>query len=86
MTKRQQQYLTEAIGPQVVGGRYYCGYWRNEYVVDRIWTTRDNPLGWSDWAIEVHDVTEINTGNPTVGSPRIHCTAWEPKQDRVLSI
>ncbi len=73
------------IGPRIVGGRYHDGYWGNQYVVDAIYPTSDNPIGWSGWAITCHDVTEVNTGKPCIGPKRTHCTAWDSKRDRVIS-
>ena len=56
--------------PRRVGGRYYCGYWRDEYTV----VARDDSglvpgftVRWSDG----HETT--------------HCTAWDARLDRVAS-
>ncbi|BBX09480.1 hypothetical protein [Mycolicibacterium aichiense] len=59
-----------ASDPRVVGGTYFSGYWRMEYVVlemdtvgDLTWFT----VGWQDDRITTH------------------CTAWDPRRDRVIS-
>ena len=62
-----------ARDPRRVGGRYYCGYWQDEYTVTAI--DAETPCGspgpwftvvWSD------------------GHSTTHCTAWDAKQDRVV--
>lgn len=65
--------------PRVVGGRYYCGYWRYDYTVlaiDGVWITErmDSPM-------------RSNLGDPSqVGTVKRHCTAWDARNDRVLAL
>lgn len=61
------------IGPHKVGGRYYNGYWGQEYEVLSLETDTGD---WRGWEITVR----WEDGRTTS-----HCTAWEPKRDRVLS-
>ena len=61
---------TTPWGPQQVGGRYFCGYWQQEYVVLGL---RTEPR--STWSITVRWADGI-TGT--------HCTSWDPRADRVI--
>jgi hypothetical protein len=60
------------IGPQRVGGRYYCGYWGKEYDVLDIDTDR---TAWPAWQITIR----WEDGRETS-----HCTAWDADRDRVI--
>lgn len=59
------------VGPRRVGGRYFNGYWQQGYEVVAIGAE----IPWADWSITVL----WDDGRTTT-----HCTAWEPKRDRVL--
>jgi len=60
-----------AIGPRRVGGRYFSGYWREEYTVLAIqW---DMPV-WG-WQMTVHWAD---------GHVTSHSTWWEAGRDRVV--
>ena len=61
------------IGPRKVGGRYHSGYWGEDYTVLDIETDRPQ---WPPWQIT------IRWDDGRKGS---HCTAWDPKRDRLLS-
>jgi hypothetical protein len=78
MTSTQERnraaYLARAIGPQEVGGRYMCGYWRNGYTVVSI-DTAPSRIAWSEWSITVR----WDDGRETT-----HCTAWDASRDRVI--
>lgn len=62
------------IGPRHIGGRYFCGYWRNEYTVlaidrsDRSWR-----------------ITEATDEEAAEGRSRTHCTSWDWNRDKVIS-
>jgi hypothetical protein len=59
------------LGPKVVGGTYWCGYWRKAYRVISI-----NGDG---------TVTEADLAGPNAGVERTHCTSWDwDGGDRVL--
>jgi hypothetical protein len=58
------------IGPQRVGGRYFCGYWQEEYDVLAVTTGRA-------WSITVRTVGATET--------RTHCTPWDARRDRIIS-
>ena len=77
MAEADEEYdawVDECLGPQQVGGRYHCGYWNQGYTVVAI--ERGPREGWPVWQITVLGDGEERT--------RSHCTAWEPKRDRVL--
>ena len=59
-----------SLGPRRPGGRYFCGYWRQEYEVVEI---RLRQHGWSI-LIRWEDGREVE-----------HCTAWDHRRDRVVS-
>ena len=65
-------YYAREIGPRRVGGRYYCGYWRQEYEVLAI--HHGAPV-WG-WLISVR----WDDGRITH-----HATAWDPRYDSVIS-
>jgi hypothetical protein len=64
------QVTDRAIGPQVPGGRYFCGYWQAEYTVDAIACTLDG--------------TALFTVTWADGRRGSHCTAWDARADRVV--
>jgi hypothetical protein len=68
--------------PRVVGGRYYCGYWRMEYTVLKFEgyriTCRQETL------IDYHNVPESDYNR--IGRVWSHSTAWNSMMDRVVSI
>lgn len=70
-----EAWVDECLGPRQVGGRYHCGYWAQDYTVVAI--ERGPREGWPVWQITVRDDGD--------GQTRSHCTAWEPKCDRVLA-
>ncbi len=61
-------------GPQVVGGRYLCGYWKYEYTV---------------LAIDGYNITcrqETAGAFPEqIGRVWSHCTAWDSQYDKIIS-
>jgi hypothetical protein len=69
------EWVAANIGPRKVGGRYRSGYSGGEYTVLAI---EPGPReGWPVWRITVlHDGWDY---------PVSHCTAWDPKRDRVLA-
>lgn len=69
----EAKHLSTQIGPRKVGGRYYNGYSGQEYEVLNIETGRPT---WPVWLITVRWADGHTTS---------HCTAWDPKRDRVLS-
>ncbi|MEU0032057.1 P-loop ATPase [Streptomyces sp. NPDC006335] len=66
-------WIANQVGPRKVGGRYYNGYWGQEYEVLSI---DDKPDGWGPWGMTVL----WDDGRKTT-----HCTAWDPKRDRVIA-
>jgi hypothetical protein len=63
---------TAANGPRVPGGRYLCGYWQEEYEV----LSFGAGMCGSDWSVTVRWAD---------GRTTTHCTAWDPRRDRVIS-
>jgi hypothetical protein len=66
-------WIDNQVGPRKVGGRYYNGYWGQEYEVLKI---DDNPDSWGPWEMTVL----WDDGRETT-----HCTGWDPKRDRVIA-
>lgn len=66
------RFIKKTIGPRVVGGRYYCGYWGQEYTVTAI----EFPKDWRKVAI---------TCDWQDGTTTTHATAWNSKRDRVIT-
>ncbi|MFJ2833590.1 hypothetical protein ACIPC1_39635 [Streptomyces sp. NPDC087263] len=66
-------WIANQVGPRQVGGRYYSGYWDLAYEVLNI---DDNPDNWGPWEM----TCRWDDGRDTT-----HCTAWDPKRDRVIS-
>jgi len=57
------------MDPRKPGGRYYCGYWWQEYDVLETWShggVQWFRVLWAD------------------GRQTKHCTAWDPRADRVI--
>lgn len=81
MTTRKRTKVAQ--DPRVVGGIYYCGYWGTTYRVDAITV---NPRG----LLDSITVTTIAADTPemadTVGRTRTHCTSWDHRRDRVVSV
>ncbi|MFR0367558.1 RapZ C-terminal domain-containing protein [Streptomyces sp. MCC20] len=67
------EWIARQIGPQQVGGRYYNGYWGQEYEVLGI---DDQPDSWGAWEIAVRWAD---------GREDTHCTAWDDECDRVIA-
>lgn len=61
------------IGPRKIGGRYYSHVAGKEYDVLDIETDRPQ---WPPWKITIRWED---------GRESWHCTAWDPKWDRVIS-
>jgi hypothetical protein len=61
--------IAKVVGPQVVGGRYRCGYWGQTYTVEDI--SLHN--GWPVLRVRWED-----------GWVTVHGTAWNYQRDRVL--
>jgi hypothetical protein len=66
-------WIDNQVGPRKVGGRYYNGYWGQEYEVLKI---DDNPDSWGPWEMTVSWADGRETS---------HCTGWDPKRDRVIA-
>lgn len=64
-------YHADVLGPQLPGGRYLCGYWRQEYEVLAIWVTVSAGDPWL--RVRWED-----------GHETVHCTRWDARVDRVL--
>ena len=60
------------MDPRKPGGRYFCGYWRQEYEVLAMWSGIRHATGWMRvlWA----------DGHETQ-----HCTSWDARRDRIIS-
>ncbi|WP_330469322.1 P-loop ATPase (plasmid) [Streptomyces longwoodensis] len=65
--------IASQLEPREVGGRYYNGYWQQEYEVLHI---NDKPDGWRSWEMTVRWAD---------GRETTHGTAWDPKRDRVIA-
>jgi len=76
MTTQQKQQIQKYLGPQQVGGHYHCGYWNKSYTIEHIGISDESRIPWSDWSMTVRWDDDGHTGT--------HCTAWDPKRDRVL--
>lgn len=70
-------HIAEAIGPRLVGGRYYYHYWGDECTVVAV--DRAPETLHSLWTI-----TEQTDEEARNGTRRTHFTAWDPR-DRVIS-
>ena len=69
--KRQKKVIRR--DPRQVGGRYFCGYWRQEYTVLAM---ELEPLGvYGRWTVEWAD-----------GHRTTHSTAWDWRHDRIISV
>jgi hypothetical protein len=82
MTRRKTRTLTQR-DPRKTGGRYLCGYWRQEYTVISaetrhgvLWLT----VQWHDWTVSSHPRATLLV-KPHVTT---HCTAWDPCRDVIL--
>lgn len=69
------RWIATAIGPRRVGGRYSNGYWDSAYTVLAI--DAGPRASWPDW--------EITVQYDDLETPTTHCTAWDPRRDRVLA-
>jgi UPF0042 nucleotide-binding protein len=67
------EWIARQIGPQQIGGRYYNGYWGQEYEVLKI---DDKPDSWGPWEISIRWAD---------GREDTHCTAWDYERDRVIA-
>ena len=63
--------MTARKDPRKVGGEYYNGYWRKKYTVVKMTRSESGVLR---FVVEWEDGTR--------GS---HCTAWDHKNDRIIS-
>ncbi|MEU7855222.1 hypothetical protein [Nonomuraea sp. NPDC049141] len=72
-TPEYERWVDEQIGPRQVGGRYDHGYEDSTYDVLAI--ERGPRDTWPIWRIQVRDQA----------GERWHCTAWDPRWDRVVS-
>ena len=70
LTGLYRHRFAQVIGPRVVGGCYYSGYWRKEYKVEEV---------------DISDVTPVLTVRWQDGEVTVHCTPWEVRGDRVLT-
>jgi len=71
-TRAMAEANARAIGPRVPGGRYLCGYWQEEYTVERIASMRD-------------DATPVFVVTWADGHMTSHATPWDARADRVVS-
>ncbi|MFJ9520659.1 hypothetical protein ACIRPK_20705 [Kitasatospora sp. NPDC101801] len=69
--KVRAMVLERLYGPQQVGGIYWCGYWSEAYEVLAI----DSDPQWPN--LTVRTLGQVKA--------RTHCTAWDPRGDRVLA-
>jgi hypothetical protein len=62
--------MISADDPRMAGGRYFCGYWQQEYTVRDLWRG-DHGVIWltCEWA----------DGHVTT-----HCTAWDTHRDKIV--
>jgi hypothetical protein len=67
-----------AIGPQVPGGTYPCAYWQQRYEVLAIASPVDG-AGFPVFTVRWLD-------GPDSGCTVSHCTAWDARRDRVVSV
>lgn len=67
--RQRQEMIARIVGPQRVGGRYFCGYWRQAYTV---------------LAIEPNGRGVSITSAWDDGSVTTHCTAWDARRDKVI--
>lgn len=75
-TTRDVQYVTKALGPRRVGGRYRSSYWGTAYEVLAVNITREHgALCW--W------VTERDIEGPDAGRIRTHATSWD-RRDKII--
>jgi hypothetical protein len=73
--------------PRKVGGRYFCGYWRHEYMVDAIddidgvrWVT----VTWIPSEDAVHPMASDQWRGDGYRKGR-HCTMWDRRNDVIVS-
>lgn len=74
--KLHASVLADLLGPRVIGGKYFCGYWRVAYELVDIHD--DNPMHPSitvSW-----DATLNRPAHETT-----HSTRWDAKCDRIFS-
>jgi len=64
--------MKNVFGPQVPGGRYFNGYYKEEYTVLAL----VHHMDWRGDSIRVRWVD---------GSETEHSTAWNPTSDKILS-
>lgn len=69
-------FIATGIGPRQVNGRYYSGYWGNEYTVTAI----DRDIATGTWSITVATDAEA-----VLRQSRTHCTPWDHRRDRVVA-
>lgn len=70
------RYISECIGPRVVGTRYRSS-WGDDVTVLAV--DRD-PAGWELWT-----VTEATDEELRANRSRTHCTDWDYDRDRVIT-
>lgn len=70
------EWQARAIGPQVPGGRYLCGYWQEEYELLALGMLTDRATLW----FRVRWLT-----GPSAGAVVTHMTSWNARADRVLA-
>lgn len=74
--KLHASILVNLLGPRVIGGKYFCGYWRVAYELVAI--NEENPMHPSitvSW-----DATTNRPAHETT-----HSTCWDAKCDRIFS-
>jgi hypothetical protein len=69
-----KQLWSNHWGPQVIGGRYYCAYWRYEYSV----------VAMDEFTITCQQLT-AGCFPEQIGKVWSHRTAWDWHRDRVIS-
>ena len=80
--KRKTQAQTD---PRKVGGRYFNGYWCQEYTVTStevrhgvLWLT----CQWHAWTPESHPRVSPHWDDERV---TVHCTRWDARRDEIVS-
>jgi hypothetical protein len=77
-TRLRSEANARAIGPQVPGGTFLCGYWGWRYEVLAIASPVDG-AGFPVFTVRWLD-------GPDAGRTGSHCTAWRARDDRVVSL
>lgn len=75
-----RRYAAKCIGPRMVGGEYWCGYWRETYTVTDLTVTPDGA-----WSILVRWHGDAQCANPQPARDgQWHSTPWDMERDRII--